>query len=84
MDFGTRQCGRPVGDVELPRWSDQDPSKLVSILREALDGEYVSERLHSWIDLVFGYKQRGREAERADNVFYHLCYEGLFIEFLMF
>ena len=25
---------------------------------------------------IFGYKQRGREAERADNLFYHLCYEG--------
>ena len=25
---------------------------------------------------IFGYKQRGMEAERADNLFYHLCYEG--------
>ena len=25
---------------------------------------------------IFGYKQRGKEAERADNLFYHLCYEG--------
>lgn len=35
---------------------------------------YVSKNLHHWIDLIFGYKQRGPEAEKADNVFYHLTY----------
>ena len=34
--------------------------------------KFISERLLQ----IFGYKQRGREAERADNLFYHLCYEG--------
>lgn len=28
------------------------------------------------IDLIFGYKQRGEEAIKANNLFYHLCYEG--------
>jgi len=32
--------------------------------------------LHNWIDLIFGFKQRGTEAENSDNVFYHLTYEG--------
>ena len=26
--------------------------------------------------MIFGYKQRGKNAEAADNIFYHLCYEG--------
>ena len=76
VDFGSRQCGRAVGDVELPPWARGDPARAVELLRAALEGERASRSLHRWVDLVFGYRQRGREAERADNVFYHLCYEG--------
>lgn len=60
----------------LPAWAKNSPEKFVNILREALESEYVSRNLHHWIDLIFGYKQRGEEAEKADNLFFHLCYEG--------
>lgn len=36
----------------------------------------MSEHLHEWIDLIFGYKQRGKEAIEANNVFFYLTYEG--------
>jgi hypothetical protein len=35
----------------------------------------VSEHLHEWIDLIFGYKQRGKAAIDAYNVFIHITYE---------
>lgn len=41
-----------------------------------MESEFVSQNLHHWIDLIFGYKQRGKAAEEAINVFYHLTYAG--------
>ena len=44
-----------------------DAKDFVCKCREALECDYVSQRIHQWIDLVFGYKQRGEEAWKADN-----------------
>jgi hypothetical protein len=52
--------------VVLPPWAST-PEEFVAIHRAALESEYVSAHLHLWIDLIFGYKQRGRDAEAADN-----------------
>ena len=49
---------------------------IVFMLPKALESDYVSAHLHEWIDLVFGYKQQGKEAEKAHNVFHPLFYEG--------
>ncbi|XP_077504121.1 protein FAN-like [Amblyomma americanum] len=75
LDFGKHQNGCAVGDVELPQWA-QGPAHFIRTCREALESSFVSENLHDWIDLIFGYKQTGEEAVLADNVYYHLTYEG--------
>lgn len=76
INFGKRSDGTPVNNVILPPWAENSPKKFITILREALESEYVSKNLHHWIDLIFGYKQRGEEAKKANNIFFHLCYEG--------
>ena len=43
---------------------------------QALECDYVSANLHKWIDLIFGYKQKGEEALVNHNVFHHFFYEG--------
>ncbi|XP_028812759.1 protein FAN isoform X1 [Denticeps clupeoides] len=75
LNLGKRQGGGKVGDVILPPWAS-DADDFLQKLRCALESQYVSENLHEWIDLVFGYKQRGCEAVAAHNVFHPLTYEG--------
>ncbi|KAM6961388.1 neurobeachin-like isoform 2-T2 [Aplochiton taeniatus] len=73
--LGMREDRAMVCDVDLPAWAKK-PEDFVRINRMALESEFVSCQLHQWIDLIFGYKQRGPEAVRALNVFHYLTYEG--------
>ncbi|KAK7353018.1 hypothetical protein VNO80_18450 [Phaseolus coccineus] len=74
--LGVKQDGEPIVDVGLPPWAKGSPEEFIRRNREALESEYVSSNLHHWIDLVFGYKQRGKPAVEAANIFYYLTYEG--------
>ncbi|XP_053786341.1 neurobeachin-like protein 2 isoform X1 [Desmodus rotundus] len=76
FDLGCLQLtNEKVGDVVLPPWASS-PEDFIQQHRQALESEYVSAHLHKWIDLIFGYKQRGLAAEEALNVFYYCTYEG--------
>ena len=75
FNFGSRQNGQPVEDVELPPWAP-DARLFIKIHRQALESSQVRQELAHWIDLVFGYKQTGSEAVEAVNVFHPATYSG--------
>uniref|UniRef100_A0A3Q3QH30 Neurobeachin-like protein 2 n=1 Tax=Monopterus albus TaxID=43700 RepID=A0A3Q3QH30_MONAL len=76
FDLGRLQISKErVSDVVLPKWA-KSPEDFIYKHRKALESEYVSAHLHEWIDLIFGYKQRGPAAVEALNVFYYCTYEG--------
>ncbi|XP_069568849.1 neurobeachin-like protein 1 isoform X2 [Brachyistius frenatus] len=76
FDLGRLQISKErVNDVVLPKWA-KSPEDFIYKHRKALESEYVSAHLHAWIDLIFGYKQRGPAAVEALNVFYYCTYEG--------
>ncbi|KAI1996119.1 beige protein-like 1 [Ophidiomyces ophidiicola] len=76
-DFGSRQnMTQNIDSVELPPWAKGDPNIFIAKHREALESPYVSRNLHQWIDLIFGWKQKGEAAFEAVNVFHHLSYQG--------
>jgi beige protein homolog 1 len=63
-----------VEDVSLPQWVQGDAYKLVQHFREAIESPYVSSNLHSWIDYIYGSKQRGQEAVMSLNTFSKMTY----------
>ncbi|KAG7440786.1 beach-domain-containing protein [Guyanagaster necrorhizus] len=74
IDFGVQQnTGERIHDVKLPPWARQDPLLFVVMNRKALESSYVSEHLASWIDLIWGCKQRDSQSL---NCFHPLSYEG--------
>lgn len=77
FNFGQLQStGESIDSVKLPPWAKGDSRIFIAKHREALESPYVSKHLHQWIDLVFGFKQRGEAAIEATNVFQHLSYFG--------
>ncbi|XP_033848417.3 neurobeachin-like protein 2 isoform X3 [Acipenser ruthenus] len=76
FDLGSLQMSLDkVHNVVLPKWAESKED-FIRKHRKALECEHVSAHLHEWIDLIFGYKQRGPAAVEALNVFYYCTYEG--------
>ncbi|XP_078037136.1 lysosomal-trafficking regulator mauve isoform X2 [Augochlora pura] len=80
FNFGVRQNGSRVGDVELPKWCGGDARLFVLAHRAALEADLVREVLPYWIDLVFGFRQTGKPAVEAINVFHPATYYGFNVE----
>lgn len=74
--YVTLPAGAKVGDVDLPPWAT-DAADFAAKLAEALESPQVSQQLHLWIDLIFGCKNQGPRAEKADNVFHYLTYDSM-------
>jgi len=79
-DMGVQQNDERVSQVVLPAWAKSDPRLFIKIHQRALESRYVSENLHNWIDLIFGFKQTGEQAIRAKNMFHPFTYAGIDID----
>lgn len=66
LDLGMTVNGEKVAEIKLPAWASSE-KEFLSTMRKALESEFVSENLHHWIDLIFGYKQRGEQAIFCNN-----------------
>lgn len=70
FNFGRRQSGDLVDSVALPPWSAGSSRFFTLIHRQALESDAVRIKLNCWIDLIFGFKQKGKAAVEAINVFH--------------
>lgn len=65
--------GPNIDDVVLPAWCNS-PDEFIYYHRKVLESPQVTEAIHNWIDLVWGYKQTGEAAVAADNVYLPYLY----------
>lgn len=78
LDLGKTSTGI-VNDVILPPWA-KNAFDFVYKQRKALESEHVSRNLHRWIDLTWGYQQRGPEAWAASNVYREETYDDVWFK----
>ena len=76
FDFGENQTHSKINDIMLPNWAKNEPRIFVKMNKKALESSKVSEKINDWIDLIFGCKQKGKEAIKSLNIFRTVCYEG--------
>ncbi len=74
-NFGLTQMKDRVHNVHLPTWC-KDAYDFIKIHRLQFQSEEVSQHLQEWIDLIFGFKQKGKIAEQNLNLFYYLTYQN--------
>ena len=73
LDMGVKDNGTKVGDVVTP--CDNNPYEFTLLNRYILENDTISYNIQKWIDLIFGYKNKGKEAEYANNVFTNTSYQ---------
>ncbi|OHT07916.1 hypothetical protein TRFO_05026 [Tritrichomonas foetus] len=70
---------RVVDDVVLPKWASS-AIDFIYTHRKFLESDYVSSHLNEWIDLIFGYRQKGTGAKESNNTFDPCLYEDVWTE----
>ena len=75
--YGTTQNAKQIMHVLMPAWAGSCWDFLKKH-RMCLESNFVSAELSNWIDLVFGYKQTGKNAKESFNLFCESTYEESF------
>ena len=73
LNLGVLENGEEVNDVKTP--CNNNPYDFIMIMRAVLENDKLSENINSWIDLIFGSKAKGKEAENAFNLFTYSSYQ---------
>ena len=73
LNLGVLEDGTIVNDVLTP--CDNNPYDFISTMKTVLESDKISKTIQNWIDLIFGYKARGKEAESARNLFTQASYQ---------
>ena len=74
-DISTESGERPCNHVDIPEWANGNGYLFISKHKELLESPEISEKINEWIDIIFGIKQKGKEAKKINNLFVRESYE---------
>ena len=64
-----------VQNVEMPPWSNNNSYSFIEKHRALLESAEISEKINEWFNIIFGSKQKGKEAKKIKNLFVNQSYE---------
>ena len=64
-----------VGGVKMPIWANYNEYIFVGKHRELLESSEINEKINEWFNIIFGSKQKGKEAKKIGNLFISQTYE---------
>ena len=73
LNLGQLEDGTLVDNILTP--CKNNPYNFVMTMKTVLESEKVSKFLQKWVDLIFGFQARGKEAEQANNLFTEKSYQ---------
>ena len=69
-----------VNHIKMPEWSNDDAYIFINKHRTILESPEVSEKINEWFNIIFGSRQRGKEAKKIGNLFLKSTYDEEFEE----
>ena len=75
IDLDEKIKKKQVEDVELPTWCKDNPYFFVEKFRILFENNKLN--INPWIDITFGYLQRGQKAQGIGNIFSPYAYDGV-------
>ena len=73
LNMGKLENGDIVNDIETPCYNN--PYEFVLTMKTILESDELSNSIQNWVDLIFGSKAKGKEAENAKNLFSEASYQ---------
>jgi hypothetical protein len=64
-----------VENVKLPAWCEDNPFLFIEKNRILFENNNLN--INPWIDLIFGYLQRGSKAQNIGNIYLPYVYDGV-------
>ena len=68
-----------VQDVDMPKWCEEENKNMgyefIKKHRELLESPEINETINEWINIIFGNKQKGKEAKKINNLYLSQTYD---------